>query len=136
MGKLVAAFVFFLAASALAIREAKPPAPTPQSVEDEVAAPSGAEPTTHLSPPPVETAPSRAIRDEVPPWVKYAAPPPPRQRVITVESSIIIFDDNESRDSDGDIPDISDKCPDQPNESDDYDGCPETGPKERVILID
>jgi hypothetical protein len=131
VGKLVAAFVFFLAASALAIREAKPPAPP---IDADVATPSP--PAAHVDEPP----PSRAIRDEVPPWVKYAAPtvtppPPPPQRVITIESSIITFDNGDSAD---DVPDVIDKCPDQPSDSDDNDGCPEPANaiEDRVILVD
>ena len=128
MGKLVAAFVFFLAASALAVHEAKPPPP----------------PRVELAPPPVraEAPPSRAIQDEVPPWVKYAAPPvvaPPRptpaptlivtqipQRRVFIEESTIEV---------GDIPDSVDQCPDQPNDSDDNDGCPEPI-KDRIIEIE
>ena len=73
MGKLFAAFVFFLAASALAVHEAKPPPPV-----DEPAASARA-----VTPADDEAPPSRAIRDEVPPWVRYGAPPaPPRPTVI------------------------------------------------------
>jgi hypothetical protein len=130
VGKLVAAFVFFLAASALAVHEAKPPPP----------------PRVEIAPPPVpaEAPPSRAIHDEAPPWVKYAAPtavapprptPPPaptlivtqipQRRVFIEESTIEI----------GDIPDSVDRCPDQPNDSDDNDGCPEPI-KDRIIEIE
>ena len=138
MGKLVAAFVFFLAASALAIHESKPP--RPHADDDAVVAP----PEPRVQEPP----PSRAVHEETPPWVKYAAPPtppppppvtvtvpmPPR-RVITIESSTITFEN-------GDIPDVVDKCPDQPNGRDDEDGCPEpyngptNGLDDRIILID
>ena len=129
MGKLAAAFVFFLAASALAIRESKP---TPLPVADEA--------TTAVAPVHVdEAAPSRAIRDEVPPWVKYATPtvtapvrPTPPRPVITIEASDITILDGESN---GDIPDVSDRCPDQPNDSDDNDGCPESTIREDVRLV-
>jgi hypothetical protein len=112
VGKLVAAFSMFLAASALAIHESKPPAPPPTATEP---AASRAEPAVSD-----HTPPSRAIHDEVPPWVKYAAPaapppPPPPHTVISIESW-----DGPS----GDIPDIVDRCPDEPT-SDDLDGCPE-----------
>lgn len=127
MGKLVAAFIMFLAASALAIHESKPP-PSP---------PETATPLRHVD----EAPPSRAIHDAVPPWVKYAAPhalpppsspppaivitqPPPRQFVIT-ESEV------------GDVVDDIDRCPDQPNDSDDNDGCPEPeGSRNRIIEIE
>jgi len=133
VGKLVAAFVFFLAASAVAIREAKPPAPR---VDPDVTAPA------HVTAPADEAPPSRAIRDEVPPWVKYAAPPAPPPspppierpitRVITIEPTTIEIVDP------SDIPDVIDKCPAEPADDADDDGCPEpyNGPKERVILID
>jgi hypothetical protein len=129
VGKIVAAFVFFLGASALAIHEAKPP-PSP------------------VDPPrvePVDVAPpSRAVRDEVPPWVKYAAPTPPpapppvikpplvievKPRVIITESTIEYVD----------VVDVVDRCPDQPNDRDDNDGCPEPvdgrGLDDRVITL-
>jgi hypothetical protein len=129
VGKLVAAFVFFLAASALAIHESKPPPrpvePTPTRVD--------------------ETPTVRAVHDDVPPWVKYATPPappkpvtivlpqPPRP-VITVEPTTIEIVDSESG---GDIPDVIDRCPDQPNDNEDNDGCPEPeGLRDRIILID
>ena len=123
VGKLVAAFVFFLGASGLAIHEAKPP-PPPRDT-----------PTAGIATPPVDEAapPSRAIHDEVPPWVKYAAPParaitaPPPPTIILAQPPrvVITLDDGES----DDVPDVSDKCPDQP--SGDDDGCPE-----REIIID
>ena len=125
MGKLVAAFVFFLAASALAIREAKPPAPPVAAAAPRVA------------PPDDEAPPSRVIRDEVPPWVKYAAPTPPPPpappqpqppRVITIESSEITIYEN------GDVPDAVDKCPDQPTDGDDNDGCPEAAERPDLII--
>ncbi|HEX8953027.1 MAG TPA: hypothetical protein VF945_14330 [Polyangia bacterium] len=126
MGKLVAAFVFFLAASALAIHESKPP-PSP---ERDVASP------------PVERAvdaapPSRAIHDAVPPWVKYAAPPVSAapSRPTPSARTIVTIDDGEAG---GDIPDAIDRCPDQPTDNDDSDGCPEAGPRTQpeIILID
>jgi hypothetical protein len=132
VGKLVAAFVFFLAASALAIHESKPP--RPRADDDAVVTP----PEPRLQEPP----PSRAVHEETPPWVKYAspapAPPPvtkPVLRVITIEPSTITFEN-------GDIPDVVDKCPDQPTGRDDEDGCPEpyngptNGLDDRIILID
>lgn len=132
MGKLVAAFVFFLAASAVAIREAKPPAPR---VDSDVTAPAPARVD--------EAPPSRAIHDEVPPWVRYASPPapprpptviapPPITRVITIEPTTIEIYES------GDLPDVADKCPAEPDDHADDDGCPEpeNGPKERTILID
>ncbi|HEX9105191.1 MAG TPA: hypothetical protein VF997_23430 [Polyangia bacterium] len=131
MGKLVAAFVFFLAASALAIHESKPP-PSP---ERDVASP------------PVERAvdaapPSRAIHDAVPPWVKYAAPPAAAPSGPTIAlplppppppRSVVTIDDGEI----GDVLDVVDKCPDQPTDNDDSDGCPEPQAlADRIILID
>jgi hypothetical protein len=107
VGKLVAAFVMFLAASALAIHEAKPP--PPPRVE-EMAPSRSARPVD-------EAPPSRAIHDAVPPWVKYAAPPPANDNA-----------------SDGDFADTVDKCPDQP--SDDNDGCPDPEPTQRIISIE
>jgi hypothetical protein len=128
VGKLVAAFVFFLAASALAIHESKPP-PAPR---DEIA--------PAIVPPVDATPPSRAIHDEVPPWVKYAAPapappraPPPLTitvaqippRHITIDESTI------------ELVDVVDKCPDQPTDRDDNDGCPEPeGLRDRIIEIE
>jgi hypothetical protein len=126
VGKLVAAFIFFLGASALAIHESKPP-PPPR--EDPIA-PVAPEKIDH-------TPPSRAVRDEVPPWVKYATPPKPttvvhiepppppiERRVVITESEISV-----------DIPDAIDRCPDQPNDRDDNDGCPEPE-RDRVILFE
>jgi len=126
VGKLVASFVFFLAASALAIHESKPPPP------HDVAPPL---------PRPVEAAPpSRAIHDEVPPWVKYAAPATPPRAPVIVEPPlrrVITIEDSEITVSNGDIPDAVDKCPDQPSNDEDNDGCPEPeGLKDRIILID
>ena len=132
MGKLVASFVFFLAASALAIREAKPP----PRVDPDVTAP------VHVAPPVDDAAPpSRAIHDELPPWVRYAtppAPPPPTvtpapiTRVITIEPTTIEMIDP------GDIPDVADKCPVEPDDNADNDGCPEPDNRleDRIILID
>lgn len=128
MGKLVAAFLFFLGASGLAIHEAEvPPPPREQRV----------------APPVDETAPSRAIHDE-PPWVKYAAPPAPAVRAPAPPPSptivlpippraFVTVDDGES----GDVVDPVDRCPDQPSDDDDRDGCPEPeGLRDRIILID
>ncbi|MGZ3439854.1 MAG: hypothetical protein ACXVDD_10065, partial [Polyangia bacterium] len=70
MGKLVAAFIMFLAASALAIHESKPPPPPREDPIADRAPPAAVD----------HTPPSRAVHDELPPWVKYAAPkvtPPP-----------------------------------------------------------
>jgi hypothetical protein len=127
VGKLVAAFVFFLAASALAVHEAKPP-PSPRE---------------ELAPPPtrVEAPPSRAIHDEVPPWVKYAAPatdapppPPPPTLIVTriPERRVVI------EESTIDLVDIVDKCPDQLQDNNaDNDGCPEPeGLRDRIIEIE
>jgi hypothetical protein len=126
VGKLVAAFIFFLGASALAIHEAKPQAP-PR--EDPIAA---AVPATID-----HTPPSRAVRDEVPPWVKYATPPkpvtvariepppPPIQRRVVISESEIVFD----------TPDVADVCPDQVNVRDDNDGCPEPD-RDMIILVE
>lgn len=131
VGKLVAAFVFFLGASGLAIHEAKVP-------------PSREEPA-RAAPPSVDvTPPSRAIHDDVPPWVKYAAPrvttpstiaapppsitlplPPPPRTVVTIDDGEI------------DLVDTVDRCPDQPTDNDDSDGCPAPeGLNDRIILID
>jgi len=118
VGKLVAAFVFFLAASALAIHESKPPPPPREETAPSV-----------VVRPVDATPPSRAIHDELPPWVKYAAPAPapskpiavvinqmpPRRMIIDVESTIEIVD----------TVDAVDRCPDQPTGRDDEDGCPE-----------
>jgi hypothetical protein len=115
----------FLAASALAIHESKPPPPPPET-------PAA---VRHVD----EAPPSRAIHDAVPPWVKYAAPPAPPPppppvtvvvtqlppRTITIEESSI------------EMVDAIDKCPDQPNDSDDNDGCPEPeGLRDRIILVE
>lgn len=134
MGKLVAAFLFFLGASGLAIHEANVPPPR-------------AEPARRG--PPVDVAPpSRAIHDDVPPWVRYAAPPAPAPSGPTpVPSgptialplppppprSVVTIDDGEI----GDVIDVVDKCPDQPTDNDDSDGCPDPqGLDDRIILID
>ena len=124
VGKLVAAFVMFLAASALAVHEAKPPPPPVES-----AAPVRVRAAD-------EPPPSRAIHDDVPPWVKYAAPPaaPPKPTpppaFVNAPPPLVL--DN------GDYVDAVDKCPDQPsNGNDDEDGCPEAETlKDRIILID
>ena len=120
MGKLVAAFVMFLAASALAIHEAKPPPPPVEG-----AAPARVRDAD-------EAPPSRAIHDDVPPWVKYAAPPssaPPP--IVSAPPPPPLVLDN------GDYVDAVDRCPDQPGNSDVDDGCPEPeGLKDRIILID
>jgi hypothetical protein len=126
VGKLVAAFIFFLGASALAIHESKPPPPP----REEPIAPVVVD----------HTPPSRAVRDEVPPWMKYAAPPKPVTPKTTVvriepeppiERRVIITESEIS----GDIPDVIDRCPDQPNDRDDNDGCPEPE-KDRIILFE
>jgi len=131
VGKLVAAFVFFLAASALAIHEAKPSPPREEQAPP--ATPARVAPQPPASP----AAPGPVVRDEVPPWVKYATPPPvaqkPVTRVIRIEPSTIEFE------SGGDIPDVVDRCPDQPDDRDDNDGCPEPDRsplEDRIILID
>ena len=115
MGKLIAAFLFFLGASGLAIHEAEVPPPPREE---------------RVAPPVDETPPSRAIHDDVPPWVKYAAPPAPIVLPMP-PPAVVTIDDGES----GDVIDVVDKCPDQP--SDDDDGCPEPqGLDDRIILID
>jgi hypothetical protein len=130
VGKLVVAFVFFLAASALAIHEAKPSPP-----RDPDAAPAPA----RVTPAPVAPAtPGPVIRDQAPPWVKYATPAPapatrPITRVITIEPTTIEIESGD------DIPDVVDRCPDQPDDRDDNDGCPEPDRaqlEDRIILID
>lgn len=125
VGKLVAAFVFFLGASGLAIHEAKVPPP-----REEPARPA---------PPAAVTPPSRAIHDDTPPWVKYAAPPAPAPSGPTIAlpmpapRTVVTIDDGEI----GDVVDTVDKCPDQPTDNDDSDGCPEPeGLNDRIILID
>lgn len=131
MGKLVAAFVFFLGASALAIHESKPPPPPRDVPRAEPAA------IDH-------TPPSRAVHDEVAPWVKYAprpAPPalPPvitsievKPRVFIESSTITLVEPN------GDYVDVVDRCPDQPTSRDDEDGCPEpiNQLEDRIILVE
>jgi len=124
VGKLVAAFIMFLAASALAIHESKPPPPPP---------PESATPVPHVD----EAPPSRAIHDAVPPWVKYAAPPTPPVVAEPPPRRVIVIDDGEISVSSGDIPDAVDKCPDQPSGEDIDDGCPEPEALEqRAIFID
>ena len=127
MGKLIAAFLFFLGASGLAIHEAEVPPPPREE---------------RVAPPVDETPPSRAIHDDVPPWVKYAAPRAPAPRPVPPPSTIVLplpppavvtLDDGEI----GDVIDVVDKCPDQPSDDDDNDGCPEPeGLRDRIILID
>ncbi len=122
MGKLVVAFVFFLAASALAIHEAKPPPPPV----------AGAAPSVVRHDDDDATPPSRAVHDDVPPWVKYAPPPAsaPSRPTASVAAS-------EDIDSAGDVPDEVDRCPDQPTDNDDSDGCPEPPQlRTEIILID
>jgi hypothetical protein len=135
VGKLVAAFIMFLAASALAIHESKPP-PPPR--EDPIASRPVADEIDH-------TPPSRVVRDEVPPWVKYATPkatpapppppPPPQMRVVHIEPSRVFTFDSDSSD---DVPDAIDRCPDQPNDRDSEDGCPEVDGRlaSRIILVE
>ena len=129
VGKLVAAFVFFLGASGLAIHEAKVPPPREE--------PTRPAPLLDVTPP------TRAIHDDVPPWVKYAAPRAPAPSPITVPPpritlpmppprTVVTIDEGEI-----DIIDPVDKCPDQPTDNDDSDGCPEPeGLRDRIILID
>lgn len=125
MGKLVATFSMFLAASALAIHESKPPPPPVAG-----AAPLRVRPAD-------EAPPSRAIHDDVPPWVKYAAPPapptrptPPRPTPPPPPPPALVTEN-------GDYIDVVDRCPDQPNASDDDDGCPEPeGLRDRIILVE
>jgi hypothetical protein len=97
VGKVLLAFLFFIAASGLAIQEARPrrTAPPPARAEPGARAP--------LAPA------SRAVSDPVPPWVRYAPPPPPAEE--------------NDRDSADDIIDVEDRCPDEPTDNDD--GCPE-----------
>ena len=128
MGKLVAAFVFFLGASGLAIHEAKVPPPR--------------EEPARVAPPVDATPPSRAIHDDMPPWVKYAAPPTPAPSGPTIAlplppppppRAVVTIDDGEI----GDVIDVVDKCPDQPTDNDDSDGCPvPEGLDDRIIMID
>ena len=46
---------------------------------------------------------------------------------------MVIVDDGESG---GDITDAVDRCPDQPSDDDDRDGCPAVDDAQRIILID
>jgi hypothetical protein len=125
VAKLVAAFVFFLGASALAIHESKPP-PPPREI-------ARAEPTAID-----HTPPSRAVHDETPPWVKYApapappAPPPVITRTIEVKPRVFVTE------SEIEIVDVVDRCPDQPTSRDDEDGCPEpvNQLEDRIILVE
>jgi hypothetical protein len=128
VGKLFAAFIMFLAASALAIHESKPP-PPPR--EDPIASRPVADEIDH-------TPPSRVVRDEVPPWVKYATPkatPPPQRIVVHVDPPPVFTFDGESN---GDIPDAIDRCPDEPNDRDSEDGCAEVDGRlaSRIILVE
>jgi hypothetical protein len=126
VGKLVAAFIMFLAASALAIHESRPSPPPP---EEPVAVASRTEPleVDH-------TPPSRAVHDEVPPWVKYATPtpPPPPKMVVTRIAPPVALVDPVSGEY---LIDVVDRCPDQPNDRDDNDGCPEPE-RDRIILVE
>jgi hypothetical protein len=128
VGKIVIAFLFFLAASTLAIREARPlPAPEPARVE-----------------PPLSHEPrSRAVHDAVPPWVRLAPPPPLPPAIavppvavppVTVPTVIVI---DEERDSGADVLDEVDRCPDQPEDNADDDGCPEpvNGPAQPRMVV-
>jgi hypothetical protein len=119
VGKLVVAFVLFLAASAAALHEARtaaPPPPPPEHVA--------------MNGPRLERAaddapPSRAIHDAVPPWVKYAAPRPATDEVrppIDRPEQLV------------DAIDESDRCPDQP--SGDDDGCPEPAVEPPTITLE
>jgi hypothetical protein len=99
VGKVVLAFLFFIAASVLAIQEARPRRTPPPHPHVELAAPAPAP----LAPP------SRAISDPIPPWVRYAPP--------------LVAPDEDDRDSADDIIDVEDRCPDEPTDNDD--GCPE-----------
>lgn len=119
MGKIVIAFLFFITASTLAIREARPVrGPTP---------PSG----TRVEAPRAHEPPSRAVHETVPPWVRLAAPPPqqpaavtPPPLIVQVPPAVVTIDDGNDNDSAGDVIDVIDRCPDQPEDDRDDDGCP------------
>jgi hypothetical protein len=72
----------------------------------------------------------------VPPWVKYAAPPKPTTVVVHIEPPPIerrvVITESEISD---DVPDVIDKCPDQPIDIDIDDGCPEPI-RDRIILVE
>jgi hypothetical protein len=109
--------VGFVAASVLAVRETRPIAAA-SAIQTQTAtatAPSTATATATAATTAYEPAPSRVVH-EAPPWVKYAQPVPK----ITVDE--------------GDIVDVSDKCPDNPTDNDD--GCPEPETKERVVQLE
>jgi hypothetical protein len=115
VGKLVAAFIMFLAASALAVHEAKPP------------------------PPPRQEPAVVASRVETPDVDRAPTPPPPPRRVITIEPPTIALVDPQS----GDYLDVVDRCPDEPTAGarDDEDGCPEPEPirtrtRDEIILYE
>jgi hypothetical protein len=117
VGKVVVAFSLFLAASALAIHEAKPP-PAPPSTR----------------PAPARVEPALPAFREAPPWLKYAAPPaaptPPAPRVVVAPGVVAAPPPPPVLTvSEGDAPDAEDRCPDQP--TDDDDGCPEP-----IILVE
>jgi hypothetical protein len=118
VGKIIVAFVGFVAASVLAVRETRPiaaastPSPSPSPLTSPITSTITSTPTTVSG----VYEPAVRVVHEAPPWVKYAIPVP----TITVDE--------------GDIVDVSDKCPDQP--TDNEDGCPEPEGKERVIRLE
>ncbi|MDB4971593.1 MAG: hypothetical protein JWN44_7282 [Myxococcales bacterium] len=138
MGKIIIAFFFFfLSASTLAIHEARPlPAPEPVRVE----------------PPVTEGHSPRALHDAAPPWVRLASPVPPapitpppvvppRVRAEAPEVRLAVAsvsDDPGDNDSGGCIPDRVDRCPDQPEDDADDDGCPEpaNGPARPIVQVE
>jgi hypothetical protein len=122
VGKLTAAFLFFVTSAAFAVREARAPLPSHAIVVTE----------------PIEPQASDGVNGpELPDSARYArpfyAPPlppptPPTPPPITIEAprGIVI-----SEVSDGPSVDsvfANDKCPDHPEPGDDLDGCPEPVP--------
>ncbi len=129
MGKLVATFTLFLAASALAVHEAHPP---PRPV-DAVAPPRALDDAT---------PPARGLDDPVPPWVRYAAPPappppPPPLAPPPIAPPTIVIDGPPPATIIVDGPDLvdpSDRCPTEPQDDVDSDGYPDPEPAQRLVI--
>jgi hypothetical protein len=122
VGKILAAFTFFLAASAFALHESRPHAPPHAS------ATLGRGPTlARVEPMPI--APTRVTEDRIPPWVRYA-PPPVEARTtaaptVAAPGRAVAVDGESERDGAGAVLDVIDRCPDEPDDNRDDDGCPE-----------
>ena len=120
MGKLVLAFLFYIASAALAVHEARAPARPPRAPvvaprADRVNVPETADPVRFTRPFYIRPLPPPA-----PPTPATIAIAPPQ---VTVAPVVIEVD------SEGDIPDNADRCPSERDVrtiSDD-DGCPFDG---------